>query len=214
MTETTPTQTEVVPAQGRPLWWSLFAEFFRIGISAFGGGSATVTAMRNMCLRRGWLNETEFLDTVVLSRLTPGISIIAETMLIGKRVGGVRGAVASVVGLLVPAVAVTLALSKIYLLVRSDALAAAPLRAVSGAAAGFSAFLTFEMLRDSVRIGPWLRSLAAVGGFTAVSVLLHNPVITLLAAMAVGIAFPTLILGRTPPDPTTITEPEAGADEH
>jgi chromate transport protein ChrA len=50
----------------------------KIGATAFGGGSATTVAMRRSALRRGWLTEDDFLDTVVLSRLTPGITILAQ----------------------------------------------------------------------------------------------------------------------------------------
>jgi hypothetical protein len=59
-------------------WYLVGWEMLKIGATAFGGGSATTVAMRRSALRRGWLTEDDFLDTVVLSRLTPGITILAQ----------------------------------------------------------------------------------------------------------------------------------------
>jgi len=72
----------------------------RIGATAFGGGSATIVAMRQLSLRKRWLSEEEFLETVVLSRVTPGITILAQVILIGKAIDGIRGAVAGLIGML------------------------------------------------------------------------------------------------------------------
>ena len=76
-------------------WLRYFSGCCRIGATAFGGGSATIVAMRQLALRKSWMTEEEFLETVVLSRVTPGITILAQVILIGKRVDGARGAVAA-----------------------------------------------------------------------------------------------------------------------
>ncbi|HEV7627746.1 MAG TPA: chromate transporter, partial [Streptomyces sp.] len=74
-------------SDGRPpdhRWPAVLLGFARIGSTSFGGGSATTMAMRTLTLKQGWLTESEFLDTVVLSRLTPGITILAQALLIGR----------------------------------------------------------------------------------------------------------------------------------
>lgn len=86
-----------------PGWLAVLVVFVKIGSTAFGGGSATIAAMRQACLRYGWMTEPQFLDIVILSRLTPGISILAQTLLIGRSVAGVAGMFAALAGLLTPA---------------------------------------------------------------------------------------------------------------
>src|ERR1700759_783177 len=92
-------------------WLAGFLGFARIGATSFGGGSATIVAMPQLSLNRGWLTEEEFPDTVVLSRLTPGITILAQAILIGRAVAGVRGLVAALLGMMLPAVVITVALA-------------------------------------------------------------------------------------------------------
>jgi chromate transporter len=182
-------------------WLPVFLGFLKIGATSFGGGSATIVAMRQLSLRRGWLSELEFLDTVVLSRLTPGITILAQVLLIGKRVCGVRGMVAAVVGLMLPAITITICLAQVYNLVSGSASAATPLRCVAGVAAGFAVALALQLLRDTLLRSHLVLGPAMVVLYVILTLLVNNPVIILVTALAAGAALPALFTTR------------AGADE-
>ncbi len=122
--------------------------FAKIGSTAFGGGSATIAAMRQACVRHGWMNEQQFIDIVVLSRLTPGISILAQTLLIGRAVAGVPGMFAGLAGLLTPALVITVALSKLYQFISGLPSTVTPLHAIVAASAGFAIAMSLQLLRD------------------------------------------------------------------
>src|SRR5471030_282006 len=85
-----------------PGWLTVMGIFAKIGTTSFGGGSATIAAIRQACIRHGWMSEQQFIEIVVLSRLTPGISILAQTLLIGRAVAGIAGMFAALIGLLTP----------------------------------------------------------------------------------------------------------------
>jgi chromate transporter len=191
--------TEPGPA-GRG-WPAVFGAFVVIGMTAFGGGSATTAAIRRTCLRRGWLTEDEFLDTLVLSRLTPGITIVAHTLLIGLRVCGVRGAIAGASGLLLPAVAITVALAELYELVSGSPRAATPLLGVAGVAAGFAVAVTLQLLRDTLRRGPRVRGPLVFLGYAGLAVLVDNPLVVLGIAVAAGLLLPALFEGGETGEP-------------
>ena len=106
----------------------------RIGATAFGGGSATIVAMRQLALRKSWMTEEEFLETVVLSRVTPGITILAQVILIGKRVDGARGAVAGLIGMLLPSITITILLAKLYVVLQDKPWSAHPMQMVAAVA--------------------------------------------------------------------------------
>lgn len=181
-----------------PSWVSVLAGFFRIGATAFGGGSSTTMAMRRLVIAEGWLTEQEFLDTLVLSRLSPGITIIAQAVLIGKRVAGIRGLLAAVTGLVVPAVAITIGLARGYELVASLPAASTPLRCVAGVAAGFAVALAVQLLRDMLkRSHRWLGPVA-VTGYVALSLAIGNPIVLLVTAIAAGVALPGLFPSAGP----------------
>lgn len=177
-------------------WVSVFLGFAKIGSTSFGGGSATTVAMRQLSLDKGWLNEDEFLDTVVLSRLTPGITILAQALLIGRAVAGGRGLVAALLGLMLPAVAITVVLAGVYHEVSTLRSAAIPLRAVAGMAAGFAVALAVQLLRDTLRRSHAWRGPLMFAVYLGLALVIDNPLILLGVAIAAGVAFPWVFRGR------------------
>ncbi|HEY3747621.1 MAG TPA: chromate transporter [Pseudonocardiaceae bacterium] len=177
-------------------WLAVLIGFARIGATSFGGGSATTLAMRQLSLKRGWLTEDEFLDTVVLSRLTPGITILAQAMLIGRAVAGVRGLLAALVGLMLPAVVITVFLAGVYHKVSTLQSATIPLRAVAGMAAGFAVALALQLLRDTLKRSHRIRGPLMFVVYLGLALLIDNPLIMLAIAIAAGIAFPSVFRGR------------------
>ena len=182
-------------------WLSVFLGFAAIGLTAFGGGSATIVAMRRLCVRKGWLTEDEFLDTLVQSRLTPGITIVAQVLLIGRRVSGTPGMLAGAVGLLAPAVTITILLSQLYEVVSRYPLARTPLACVIGVSAGFAVALLVQLLKDTLRVGRRLAGPLMVIAYFGLDRLIGNPVLVLLSAAAVGACAPRLFLAEAPDEP-------------
>lgn len=182
------------PADRR--WLSVFLGFARIGATSFGGGSATTVAMRELSLERRWLTEDEFLDTMVLSRLTPGITILAQALLIGRLVAGIRGLVAAIVGLMLPAVVITVFLAGVYHEVSTLPGAATPLRAVAGMAAGFAVALAIQLLRDTLKRSHAIRGPLLFAGYLGLAFLIDNPLVILVIAIVAGAAFPSVFRGR------------------
>lgn len=176
-------------------WPAVLLGFARIGATSFGGGSATVVAMRQLSLNRGWLTEDEFLDTVVLSRLTPGITILAQAILIGRAVAGIRGLIAALLGMMLPAVVITVALAAGYDALSTLPGAATPLRAVAGMAAGFAVALALQLLRDTMIRMDRLRGPLMFALYLGFALLIGNPLLVLIAAIILGILCPALFEG-------------------
>lgn len=186
-------------------WLPLLVEMTRIGATAFGGGSATTLALRQTSLRRGWLDETGFLDTIVLSRLTPGISILAQVILIGRAVAGWLGMVAAVIGLLLPSITITTLLAVIYRAVSDESWADRPLQMVASVAAGFAVSLAVQLFRDTMpkhgRRSGVVRDVVLFAAYVALGLLVEVPEAILVAALVAGLLLPSLFLhGEEPGD--------------
>jgi chromate transporter len=166
----------------------------RIGATAFGGGSATIVAMRQLALRQQWLTEEEFLETVVLSRVTPGITILAQVILIGKKVDGVRGMVAGLIGMLLPSITITILLAKLYVTVQGKPWSTHPLEMVAAVAAGFAVALALLLLKDTLAVDRHWRGPAAFLAYVGLGAVLPNPVLILLAAVGAGLLAPRLFV--------------------
>ena len=187
---------------------SLFGVFARIGGTAFGGGTATLVAIRGACVEdRHWLSEEEYLDSFVLSRLTPGINILAQVILIGMRTAGPAGAVAGIVGLMLPAVGVTAAMCVGYHSVAGASWAHGPLVGLAAAVAGFTVSFVLQLGRGVIRRSRrWLDLPVALGMGVAVTSGVH-PLVVLGGGLAAGLLLPAWFT----PDPGSAagTDPEA-----
>ncbi len=77
----------------------LFYTFFKIGTFTVGGGYAMIPLMeREVVERHGWLTREEFLDQVALSQAMPGVFAVNMAAVVGHKLRGVGGSVASIAG--------------------------------------------------------------------------------------------------------------------
>lgn len=181
-------------------WPRVLFGFLRIGALAFGGGSATIVAMRELALRRRWLTEEEFIETVVLSRVTPGITILAQTILIGRKVDGARGIIAAVVGMLLPSVIITILLARLYVSVRDQSWSQRPLEMIAALAAGFAVALVLLLLKDTLSVDRHWRGPVGFLCYVALAAVAPNPILLLVAAVAAGLLAPRCFVPRDAPE--------------
>ncbi len=94
---------------------SLLRVWFLLGLQSFGGGMATLTLVRRTAVEdEKWITEAEFSHFWSLVQLAPGINLLALIILIGRATAGLRGSVLALLGLLLPSVAITVALTASY----------------------------------------------------------------------------------------------------
>jgi chromate transporter len=182
-------------------WFQVFVGMLRIGATAFGGGSATIVAMRQLALRKQWLTEAEFLETVVLSRVTPGITILAQVILIGKKVDGMRGILAGLIGMLLPSITITIVLARVYVLVKDKSWSTGPLAMIAAVAAGFAVALALLLLKDTLVADRHWRGPVGFIAYVALGALAPNPLLMLAAAVVAGLLFPALFVSKEVEDP-------------
>ncbi|MFN5934433.1 MAG: chromate transporter, partial [Roseiflexaceae bacterium] len=89
-----------------------FSAWAHVGLQSFGGGSTTLYLMRNLCVTsRGWVSESEFAEYWGIVQIAPGINILAQTALIGWKVARLAGAISALLGLLLPSISITIAIT-------------------------------------------------------------------------------------------------------
>lgn len=79
----------------------LFLIFTRIGLTSFGGGLSG-WLYREFVQSRRWLSEEEFLSGLAICQTLPGINVSNLAIWIGYRLLGGVGALASLIGIIVP----------------------------------------------------------------------------------------------------------------
>lgn len=127
-----------------------FRAWARVGLQSFGGGSTTLYLMRQLCVTsHGWVSETEFAEYWGIVQIAPGINILAQTALIGWKVARLPGAVIALLGLLLPSISITIAITALYAMIRDNPWVAAAIRGIIPATAGVGIILVVQMLRPA-----------------------------------------------------------------
>lgn len=164
----------------------LFSAFAYIGLTAFGGGG-TAQIYQAIVVRRGWLDEREFLETSALCRILPGPVFANLAAHMGTRLGGVLGGIIALLGVLTPGAILMLLLSYAYF--RFGAVPGSTAESVlNGVAAAAIGLILASMIRQAPIA---LDSVKAIGlalvVFVTYGVLHWSLLLVLLLTVPVGI---------------------------
>src|SRR5947209_9636671 len=136
------------PAPGK---WQLFRIWASIGLQSFGGGASTTFLIQRAFIEKHrWLSMEEFIRLWNLCILTPGINLVALTVLIGKKLGGTGGIVASLAGMLVPSALITCLLAAIFKQIEYIPAVQAVIRGVVPATAGIMSLVALNFVRPLI----------------------------------------------------------------
>ncbi|MCR5576295.1 MAG: chromate transporter [Oscillospiraceae bacterium] len=104
---------------GRTL--SVFKTFLKFGCFTFGGGWSIVAQMQKEYVeKKGWISNEELLDFTSVARSTPGLMIGNTSVLFGYHAAGVPGALAALLGMVIPPIIVMLGVVYLYDLVKDN----------------------------------------------------------------------------------------------
>jgi chromate transporter len=165
---------------------AIFAAFFRLGVTSFGGGTAG-WLYREIVERRHWISDADFLSAAGLGHLMPGSGGVNLTVQVGLRLRGGPGAVAAVLGLLSGPLAIVLALAIAYARINQSGLIHAVLDGIAAGAIGLTFATGLKLVRFS-----WAN--AGLLAITAATVLCVGvlrwpmiPVVVCLAPVSIGL---------------------------
>lgn len=171
-------------AYGKHSLRALFWSFFKIGLFTFGGGYAMIPLIQQeMIERRGWIASDEFIELLTLAQSSPGPMAINTSVFVGYKLRGLPGAVASMLGSVLPSFVIILLIAVFFADIRHNRVAEA---AFMGMRPAVVALIIAPVLTMSKGMRP---ALYAVVVLTAVVIwgLALSPVYTLLAGALGGI---------------------------
>lgn len=188
----------------------LFRLFSQLGLSSFGG--AVSAWIHRACVeQRGWLGETEFAAALALSRIMPGANVVNLAVLIGQKLRGWPGAVASVLGLLLGPSLAVIALAVLYRQFAGNAVVDAALEGAAAAAVGLLLAMGVRSGSAVIGSGPISGSraihvagslLILLAAFVLIGVLRVPTVATVLCLAPLSIALAYVMRAQPPADET------------
>ncbi len=97
------------------IYLQLFISFVKIGLLGFGGGMAIISLIQAEVERYGWMSQTEFVDVVAISQMTPGpIGINCATYVGYTSTGSILGSLVATMSIILPSLVIMLIISRLY----------------------------------------------------------------------------------------------------
>lgn len=164
---------------------TMFGSFFKIGLFTFGGGYAMVPIIqREVIDRRGWVDRDEFVELLTLAQSAPGPIALNTSVFVGYKVRGYAGALAALLGVVVPAFTVILIVAIYFAQFRENVYVNA---AFKGMRPAVVALIVSPIVSLSRGMGAWKYALAA-----AVALFVWwsgvSPIWLIIVAAGVGVA--------------------------
>ncbi|MGC8724029.1 MAG: chromate efflux transporter [Acidobacteriota bacterium] len=153
---------------------SLALTFFLIGLTSYGGPAIVAQIRQVVVLKRRWLTEEEFQESLAFCQTIPGPIAVQTAAHIGWRMYGGLGEAIALTAYVFPAFGLMLALSAAYFRFGSVPLVAAVFKGLGAVVVGIVAESILSMTQSALRDwkGLLIASAAAAAFFTRQSTLL------------------------------------------
>lgn len=167
---------------------SIFLTFLKFGCFTFGGGWSIVAQIQKEYVeKQHWITDEELLDFTSVGRSVPGIMIGNTSVLFGYQAAGIPGAVAALLGIVIPPVVIMLGVVYVYDLVKDNLYVARAMVGVRAAVVPIIFSAMQKMFKTGIRDS--FGAIVAVAGLClCLFVRMSNALIVLLGAAA-GLAW-------------------------
>lgn len=177
-----------IPASEKRILLTLFTSTFKLSAFTFGGGYVIVPLMRKRFVEElEWIDEDEMLDLIAVSQTSPGPIAINASIIIGYRMDGVKGALVSVFGAVLPPFLVITVISYFYQLFRDNPYVNAAMEGMQAGVAAVIASAVLDMGAMVLKNGKLFAAIVMVAVFVAVYFFKVNVGLVMLVSAVVGL---------------------------
>jgi len=167
-------------------WFELFWLFIKINLLTTSG-PASVGLLYKEAVGK-FMSESEFVEAVGFSSVLPGSDALQLAMFVGHSVGGLPGALAALLGSILPPTILMLGIITILQSLRGEAWVSNFVRGLTPAVAVLMILVAWQVFQGEIG-GRWLISFFIAAG-SLIALLLKIPApLVLLAAGILGIIF-------------------------
>jgi chromate transporter len=172
----------------------LYAEFFKIGLFAIGGGMATLPFLFRLSdVHPDWISYGDISTMVAVSESTPGPIGINMATYCGTKVSGILGGVTATLGLVTPSIIIILIIAHVLDRFKDNVWVRRSFYGLRAAVIALIAYAGVQVYKIALFNGNRLRVKEAILFCVLLPLMLRfkkvHPVIWIVIAAAVGILF-------------------------
>ncbi len=169
--------------------WMLFSSMFYISAFTFGGGFVIATFVKKKFSDElGWIDESEMLDLIALAQSAPGAIAVNVAILVGWKVFGIIGMIASVLGTILPPMIILTAVSFIYNLIADNMYVAMVLKGMQAGVTAIILSVSIDLAVKVIKEKSILYDSLIVVAFVLSFFFKVNVVFLIIAALLLGVA--------------------------
>jgi chromate transporter len=180
----------------RMIFLILFAEFFKIGLFAIGGGLATLPFLYKLAEKYDWITAELIPDMVAVAQSTPGAIGVNIAVYSGFTCAGIGGGAIAALGLVTPSIIIIVIIARMFQAFKESAVVRSVFSGLRPAAAGLLSAACFAAIKRSLYNSAaviwyesfrWRECILFVVLFLLIYRFKRHPIIYIAAAGVVGI---------------------------
>ncbi|MDN6699575.1 MAG: chromate transporter [Staphylococcus equorum] len=176
------------PKRDAKLLWEIFISTLYLSTFTFGGGYVIVTLMKNKFVDDyKWITEKEMLNFVAIAQSSPGAIAVNGAIVVGFKLAGFLGILASVLGTVIPPFAITSLISYFYEAFSSNLWISLILEGMEPGVAAVVAAVSYQMALDVVREKDKLLIGMMIIAFIASAIFEVNVIYIILISILIGL---------------------------
>lgn len=166
----------------------LFLSTLYLSAFTFGGGYVIITLMKERFVDKlHWIEEDEMLDMVAIAQASPGPIAVNGAIVLGYKLGGFPGILASVLGAIIPPFVILTVISFFYNAFKSSFAIQALLTGMRSGVAAVILSVVWDMFMGVVKSRDWILYAVMILSFVLNYFLHVNVVLIILAVIVIGI---------------------------
>jgi chromate transporter len=166
------------------LW--LFGINFFISAFTFGGGYVVISMIRKYYVqKKNLITEEELLDMAAVAQSSPGAIAVNMSSLAGFRIGGIGGAIISLLGSVAPPFFILALISSCYTVFRDNVYVSAVLKGMEAGVAALIVDVIIDMCKSIWKQKSWFYTLLVPLAFIANFIFNVNVMIVILSSVVV-----------------------------
>lgn len=163
---------------------ALFGHFLSLSVFATGGAMALASDMHRYVVEdHAYITHTQFVNSIALAQAAPGPNILFVTVM-GWQIAGLPGALATTLGLSLPALVFPVVVSRLGRLAQFERLLKALQRGLGPVAIGLMASTSFLLVRQAP--GAWKGAAVIAVTIVLLATTRVPPVLLILVAGGIG----------------------------